>query len=109
MANTHSAHLSEEEIRKANQAKIWKVAGILSVVTLIEFVFAFSMEAGLVRTSLFFALTIIKAFYIVAEFMHLKHEVKTLIYAIIMPMIFVIWLVIALLYEGGSVMNYFMR
>jgi cytochrome c oxidase subunit 4 len=46
-------------------------------------------------------MTIVKAFYIVGEFMHLKHEVKTLIWAILLPAIFVVWLLIALIYEGG--------
>ncbi|MCS7004258.1 MAG: cytochrome C oxidase subunit IV family protein [Cytophagales bacterium] len=109
MGITHDANLSQDEIRKANQAKIWRVALILAIVTIIEFIFAFSMEPGIVRTSLFFALTIIKAFYIVAEFMHLRHEVKTLIYAIIMPMVFVIWLVIALLYDGSSIFSYLVK
>jgi caa(3)-type oxidase subunit IV len=103
---TVNPNLSADEIRKANQAKIWKVAGILAIVTAIEFVFAFSMEAGFMRTSIFFVLTIVKAFYIVAEFMHLRHEVKTLIYAVVVPMIFVVWLVIALIYEGSSVLDY---
>ena len=43
-----------------------------------------------------------KAFYIVAYFMHLKHEVKSLIWMILVPTIFVAWLLIALVYEGGN-------
>ena len=63
------------------------------------------MDAGPLRTSIFIALTVVKAFYIVSEFMHLKYEVKVLIWSILIPMIFVVWLIIALIYEGGAVYN----
>jgi cytochrome c oxidase subunit IV len=57
------------------------------------------------KISIFIGLTFVKAFYIVSEFMHLKHETKVLIWSIILPMIFVVWLVIALLYEGGAILG----
>ena len=83
---------------------IWKVALILAVVTGIEYVFAFTMDAGFLRSTIFVALTIVKAFYIVSEFMHLGHEVKGLIYSIILPMMFIIWLIVALVnMEGAAV------
>jgi cytochrome c oxidase subunit IV len=50
-------------------------------------------------------MTIVKAFYIVGEFMHLKHEVKSLIWAALLPCIFVVWLLIALITEGGSIFD----
>jgi cytochrome c oxidase subunit IV len=50
-------------------------------------------------------MTIIKAFYIVGEFMHLRHEVKMLIWSILLPMMFVVWLLITLIYEGGSILQ----
>ena len=76
-----------QPVDKAKVRRIVRVAFILFVVTAIEFVFAFTMEAGPLRTSIFICLTIVKAFYIVSEFMHLKHEVKVLIWSIIIPMI----------------------
>lgn len=90
-------------VDKEKVKKIWMVALILAVVTAIEFVFAFTMEAGTLRTSIFIGLTIVKAFYIVAEFMHLRHEVKVLIWSILLPMVFVVWLIIALLVEGNAI------
>jgi cytochrome c oxidase subunit IV len=94
------------QVIPANKEKImhiWKVAGILTVLTAIEFIIAFGMDAGLTRTWIFIAMTIVKAFYIVGEFMHLKHEAKTLIWSILIPTIFIVWLVIALIYEGGAI------
>lgn len=75
---------------------IWKVALYMLVITAIEYVFAFTMEAGMLRTVIFVSLTILKAYYIVSEFMHLGHEVKGLIMSILLPMIFIVWLIVAL-------------
>jgi caa(3)-type oxidase subunit IV len=84
--------------------RIWKVALILGIVTAIEFLFAFTMPRGVLLIAIFIGLTIVKAFYIVGEFMHLKHEVKVLIWSILVPVIFIIWLIIALLVEGNSIL-----
>ena len=100
--------LSPEEAKKANIRNIVKVALILAAVTAVEFALAFAWPDGMSRTPLnilFIILTIVKAFYIVGEFMHLKHEVKSLIYSIILPCIFVVWLIIALLVEGNAIID----
>jgi cytochrome c oxidase subunit 4 len=85
--------------------KLWRVAGIMAIVTAIEFVFAFTMEAGHLKTSIFIALTIVKAGYIVGEFMHLRHEVKVLFWSILIPMVFVVWFLVAMIYEGLSILG----
>lgn len=84
-------------------AKLWKVAGILGIVTAIEFVIAFTMHAGPLKTALFIGLTIVKAAYIVGEFMHLRYEVKLLFWSILIPLIFIAWLLVALIYEGFAI------
>ena len=105
MATEETTQVEVHPPDKAKIKKIWMTALFLAVVTAIEFVFAFTMDAGPLRTSIFIGLTLVKAFYIVAEFMHLKYEVKVLIWSIVLPMIFVVWLVIALIYEGGSIFS----
>ena len=92
-----------QPVDKAKVRKLVRVALILAAVTAFEFLIAFVMPGGVLKISIFIALTIVKAFYIVAEFMHLKYEVKVLIYSIVIPMIFVLWLIVALIYEGGSI------
>jgi cytochrome c oxidase subunit IV len=83
---------------------IWKVALYMLIITGVEYVFAFTMDAGTLRSVIFVTLTIVKAFYIVSEFMHLGHEVKGLMYSIILPMIFIVWLIVALVnLEGAAV------
>jgi cytochrome c oxidase subunit IV len=103
MATLEETNVQVQPKDKQKILKLWKIAGILFVITAIEFVFAFTMNAGPLRTSIFICLTIVKAFYIVAEFMHLRGEVKALIFSIIIPLIFVIWLIIALLFEGSAI------
>ncbi|HNP19666.1 MAG TPA: cytochrome C oxidase subunit IV family protein [Fulvivirga sp.] len=87
--------------------KIWMTAGILGLVTALEFLIAFTVphEMETLRVSIFVAMTIVKAFYIVGEFMHLKYEVKALIWSILIPMILVTWLLIALIHEGSAIYN----
>ena len=89
---------NEEKIKK-----IWKTALILLILTSIEFVFAFTLPRGLLLYAIFIGLTIWKAKYIMMEFMHLGEEAKPLFYSIIVPLIFLIWLVIALIREGSDI------
>lgn len=46
-----------------------------------------------------------KAFYIVAYFMHLKHELKNLIMTIVVPLLLFVWFIIAFLADGNSFRN----
>jgi cytochrome c oxidase subunit IV len=80
--------------------KLWTVAAILGAVTLVEFIIAFTMPHGVAKTALFVILTIVKAGYIVGEFMHLKYEVKVLFWSILVPILFIIWMLVAFVYEG---------
>lgn len=89
---------------KAKISKIWKTAAILALVTGVEFILAFTVHRGPALTSLFVLLTFVKTFYIVGEFMHLKYEVKTLIWSIIIPTLFIMWLILAMLMEGHAIL-----
>ncbi len=99
----HSENLTPEQAHKATVKRIWTVTAILAGITIIEFALAFLMNPGMARNMIFVIMTFIKAFYIVAEFMHLRHEVKALIWSIVLPCAFVVWLVIALLTEGSFI------
>ena len=99
----HHSHEPEVTVLPPDKAKIkklWTVALILGVITAIEFGVAFGMHSGVLRTSIFVVMTIIKAAYIVGEFMHLRHEVKVLMWSIVLPMVFVVWMLVAFVYEG---------
>ena len=86
-------------------AKLWKTAGILLAITVVEFIIAFTMPHGVAKTFLFVILTIVKAGYIVGEFMHLRHEVKVLFWAVLLPMIFIGWMLVAFVYEGTKIIR----
>ncbi|WP_215223176.1 cytochrome C oxidase subunit IV family protein [Echinicola shivajiensis] len=83
--------------------KIWKTALILLVITSVEFLLAFTMERGMLLFAIFVGLTIVKASYIMMEFMHLKDESKVLFWSIMLPLIFLVWLLIALSKEGAEI------
>jgi cytochrome c oxidase subunit IV len=92
-------------------AEIKKVTIILSVLTIVELILGFWM-IGITSEGLRLAikgviviLMMAKAFYIVAYFMHLKHELKNLIMTIIVPLALFIWFIIAFLADGNSFKN----
>lgn len=101
----HNSNQSPQlgEIPKPNTGWIWKTFFVLVGITALEFVFVFVMNPGTLRNTIFIVLTIFKAFFIVAEFMHLKHETKGLIWTILIPMGLLIWLLVALISEGSYV------
>jgi cytochrome c oxidase subunit IV len=108
MAHQHS---NDPQIKvlppdKAKIRQLMKVFYILLGVTLLEFIIAFTMDSGVKKTTLFILLTIVKAAYIVGEFMHLKYEVKVLFWSIVIPLVFIIWMLVAFLYEGFSIAGY---
>jgi len=99
------AHHNEPEVivlppDKAKIKKLWTVAAILGVITAVEFVIAFTLTPGHTKTAIFVVLTIVKAAYIVGEFMHLKYETKVLLWSILLPTTFVVWMLVAFVYEG---------
>lgn len=91
------------QIAKPDVAWIWRTFWVLVGITGVEFLFVFFMHSGTLRNSIFIVLTIFKAFFIVGEFMHLKHETKGLIWTILIPMGLLIWLLVALITEGSYV------
>lgn len=95
---------------------IWKVFIILLVVTTVEVVLGIIKPEVLMGqflgTSLlniiFILLTLLKAFYIVAEFMHLKFEKKNFMWTIALPMLILIpYLTFIVLSEGGYMGSFF--
>ena len=92
--------------------EIIKITVILSVLTLVELGLGYSMinmsEEGFLRhfiKGVILILMLAKAFYIIAYFMHLKHEIKNLIMTVAMPMFLFVWFIIAFLTDGDSYKN----
>jgi cytochrome c oxidase subunit 4 len=87
--------------------KLWRVAGIMGIITAIEFAVAFLVPHHLkdLRVWTFILMTIVKAGYIVGEFMHLRYEVKVLFWSILIPLVFIVWMLVAFVYEGIAISN----
>jgi cytochrome c oxidase subunit IV len=101
----HEDHSAE--VRK----EVTKVTIILSVLTVIELALGFYMmgiEAASTRLLIKGTIVILmlaKAFYIVAYFMHLKHEVKNLIMTVCVPLCIFFWFITTFLIDGNSFRN----
>jgi cytochrome c oxidase subunit 4 len=103
---------THEEHSGGGVKEIVRVTVILSVLTIVELVLGFwmmgmpldsGMRLGVKGTIVI--LMMAKAFYIVAYFMHLKHEIKNLIMTIVVPLALFIWFIIAFLADGNSFRN----
>lgn len=81
---------------------LWNVFIWLSLITIVDIILYFAMGEGMFRNIIFILLGLVKAFMIVGTFMHLKYERMNLILTIIVPVIFIIGLVFALLKEGSA-------
>ncbi len=102
----HSEETTSVKVLPPDKEKIkhiWRTFWILLAITVVEFIIAFTMSAGNIKTAIFVGLTIVKAAYIVGEFMHLKYETKVLFWSILIPLIFIAWMLVAFVYEGFAI------
>ena len=115
MQNEHSATAvgGHKEPQTFDTKAIWKTFRILLYITVFELVLAityYKLEGSFSNPELvkhllngvFIILTLAKAFFIIAEFMHLGHEVKNLIMTIAVPAMLFIWFIAAFLWDGSS-------
>jgi len=113
--NTHKLEIFRGLLKfKSNQSKIWGVLIFLSVVTIIEVVLGIEKPEILMNTFLgakiinwiFIILTIVKAYYIAWDFMHLSDETSGLQASIVITLIFLIaYLAFILLVEGNYIFD----
>ncbi len=101
---------NEATVQPPNKSKVRtfiRVTLILAIVTGIEYLIAFTVphDYKLLRVSIFVLLTIVKAFYIVAEFMHLGHEKRSLKLSVVLPMLFVVFFIFIMIYQGDAVFD----
>jgi cytochrome c oxidase subunit 4 len=101
----HHFHADVKSTESKKQiGRIWKVFWILLVVTVLEVVMGMFYSHHLPKALVaffFLALTLFKAGYIVAVFMHLGDEFKNFLITIMIPLTLFIWFIIAFLADGG--------
>jgi cytochrome c oxidase subunit 4 len=93
---------------------IWRTFWILLGITVFELIVAIvyyetHFFPKHILNGVFVIMTLAKAFFIVAEFMHLGHEIRNLIMTIAIPACLFIWFLIAFLWDGGSYHDLRMR
>lgn len=89
---------------------IWRTFWVLLGITLVELTLATihmktEFPPKYVLNGIYLILTLAKAFYIIAEFMHLRHELKNLIMSIGVPALLFIWFLLAFALDGNSYRN----
>ena len=84
---------------------------ILAVITVVEVLVALTGKGYIIEGIhwpvwlmglLMISMSLYKAYLIVGEFMHMKHEGRALGLTVLLPMLLLIWAVIAFLYEGSA-------
>lgn len=115
MAHEHKLAIFRGLINfKSNTQKIWGVLIFLTFVTAIEVVLGILKPESLMTKFLgmkilnwiFIILTIVKAYYITWDFMHMRDETKGLQRMVVWTAIFLIlYLIFILLQEGGYVFD----
>lgn len=100
----HTEHHADEH-DTMTKSKIWQVFFVLLGITAVEFIIAlYLVPKGIIplhfANPIYILLTLAKAFYIVAYFMHLKFEKVGLLYSILVPIIFIIGLILVLTNES---------
>ena len=109
MAHSEShAGQHEEHKHSFDRKVIWRTFWILLIITCVELAVGmfiaplFPHSTKIWFNVLYIILTLAKAFYIIAEFMHLKHEIKNMIMTIAVPALLFIWFIGAFLWDGDS-------
>lgn len=96
-------HLEHTESPANMKSQIWTTFWILFALTIVDIGLYFLLLSShsIYKNILFVVLGIVKAFYIVSVFMHMKFERKFLVWIIIAPMLFVCFLIWLALNEAG--------
>lgn len=94
---------------------IWRTFWILLAITVFELIVAIiyyeTAESGHpfmpkhVLNGLFVIMTLAKAFFIIAEFMHLRHEIRNMIMTVAVPALLFVWFVLAFVLDGNSYLH----
>lgn len=104
-----SAHQRDDGHNFSTKA-IWRTFWILLIITIVELALAiWYYETDFLPkhflNGIFVIGTLAKAFFIIAEFMHLKYELKNLILTVAIPATLFIWFLVAFLWDGNSYKN----
>ncbi len=98
-------HDLTDEQYKSQVSAVWRATIIMAVLTVLEVAAALMWPEDMSRAVLnimFVLMSIAKGYFIVAEFMHVKYEKRALTLTILGPLFFLIWFIIAFMWEGSE-------
>ena len=108
-----AAHDAHEHGEGMDKKRIWSVFFVLLALTALEFLIALGfvhhwqiLEKGALVNTIYIVLTLVKAFYIVAFFMHLKFEKSSFIVTCGIVFLFIIYFIVLMLVEGGYLLTH---
>lgn len=87
---------------------------VLAVITVIEVLIALTGKGYIIKgwhmpwyimNTVMICMSLYKAYLIVGEFMHLRHEVRSLGMTVLLPTLLLVWAIIAFMQEGGAWKN----
>ena len=117
MAHAHQLQILKGLIKfKSNTQKIWGVLILLSIVTSVEVFLGITKPESLMikvvgmkaLNWIFIVLTLVKAYYITWDFMHMRDEKTSLKRMVVWTAVFLIcYLIFILLQEGGYIEDVF--
>ena len=97
----HSAH-SDNDGGVKMRKMIWRTFWILLLITIFEVGIAFTSLSKELLKLIFIALTVVKSYYIVGYFMHLKHEKLHFAWTILLPFSLIVYFIFMMMYEGNA-------
>lgn len=113
--HTHKLEIFRGLIKfKSNTQKIWGILVLLTIVTTVEVALGISKPEDLlskffgmkILNWIFIVLTLVKAYYITWDFMHMRDETKALRRMVVWTAVFLIgYLLFIVLIEGNYIFN----
>jgi cytochrome c oxidase subunit IV len=100
-------HMSYEE----SKSKVLRIILVLGFITICEVIFALLGKGYIVEglhfpevimAGVMIIMSLVKAYLIVYEFMHMKYEVPGLVKTVVLPTLLLVWAIIAFFYEGNG-------
>lgn len=94
-----------------SKSKALRIITILAIITIVEVLFAL-LGKGYLKEGVHFppmvmalamiVMSVVKAYLIIFEFMHMKYEVPGLVKSVLLPTLLLVWGVIAFTWEGAD-------
>lgn len=96
---------------ESSKKTAYRIITILAIITIGEVAFALVGKGYIIEGwhvpiaimgGVMIILSLVKAYLIVYEFMHMKYEIPGLVKSVLLPLFLLVWAIIAFLYEGNA-------